>query len=686
MTDPKEMFDDGVRYYVAGRLAEAEQAFRDNLRKFPEHADSLHLLGVTIAQRGRLDEAKELIEKAISQQPNHPMYRNNLAEVFRLQNRWDEAFEQTQEAVALAPTFPDAHYTQGLLFNETRRDEEAVAAFRRALELNPKHGKARFAIANILRAQGRVPMARTEYARLVEEFPQWFEARLNYAVALLELGECEKSIEEHLTALSLRPEHAQTADNLMSIHARLGRVKEAKEWHRRANEKRPREWLRDLRAELVGEVIPTSNQAIDDYREHVTRTLDQLHQEPVSLDSSLLHLSGIEPPMILLYQGREDRSLREKFADVYSKWITPLEPLPASGKPSVGVVVTKGHEGVFGRCLGDMLNEIDNDKIDITIVCSFSGRNILRHLYPYWSMSYLVLSERIDEAAEIIRERRFHRLLFWEVGTDSMNYFLPFYRPCVTQAATWGWPVTTGNRQVNEFVSADCLEVADADKHYVERLVRLKGIPTYYKFPSGPNPLRSRQGMGIDEEDHIYFCSQNVRKVHPDFDVLVGEILRRDSKGKVLIIGDEQQAISDQLVQRFQRTLPDVVDRLFVLSRMPTEMYLNALALADVNLDTLYYGGGANTVFDTLAVGTPMVTLPGEYHRSRFAAGIFEISGVTSTIARSREEYVEIALRIASDAELRKDIHTRLISASREVLENRRAVHAWEEYLLSGIE
>ncbi|MBX9655882.1 tetratricopeptide repeat protein, partial [bacterium] len=640
---------------------------------------------VTLAQRGSLDEGANSIHAALQQQPNHPVFLNNLAEVYRLQKRFDDAFELVRRAIENAPTFPEAHYTLGNLLKETGRDEEAVIEFRKVLELSPKHGKARFALANTLREQGRVPMARREYQQIVEDYPQWFEARLNFAVALLELGDCEESIRQHQAAYSLRPDFKDTADNLGDIYVRLGQVTSAKEWYRRAREGRPRNWLRELRAELVGEVIPSSNQFIDEYRNHVGRTLDRFSNERLVLDPALLHCSGAEPPMILLYQGRVDRLLREKFATFYSRLITPLEPKRPVGKPSVGVVVTKGHEGVFGRCMGDMLHEMGNTKVEVTIICSFSGRNILRHLYPHWTMHYLVLPDRVDHAAELVREQGFRRLLYWEVGTDSMNYFMPFFRPCIRQSTTWGWPVTTGNSSVDEFVSAECLEIEEADTHYVERLVRLKGVPTFYKRPAMPDPLRSRRQMGIDETDHIYFCPQNVRKIHPDFDGILRQILQRDPKGKVLLIGDDQQSLSNQLIQRFRRSIPDVMERLFVLSRMPTEMYLNALALADVNLDTLYYGGGANTVFDTFTTGTPMVTWPGQFHRSRFAAGLFERIGLPSTIAGSVEEYVEIAIKIANEAELRRELHTQLLAKSDEVLENRQAVKAWEDYFLSEL-
>ena len=204
--------------------------------------------------------------------------------------------------------------------------------------------------------------------------------------------------------------------------------------------------------------------------------------------------------------------------------------------------------------------------------------NILQHLYPHWSVDYLVIPSPLDQAAEIISKHQFHLLLYWEVGTDSTNYFLPFFRPAIIQAATWGWPVTTGNRRVDEFVSAACLEPSDGQKHYTETLITLEGVPTFYQRPPVPKPLKTRQELGMKEKDHIYFCPQNLRKIHPDFDHALAGILRSDPEGQILLLADEQPTITELLKIRFRRTIPDVISRIFILSRMPREVYLNVLA------------------------------------------------------------------------------------------------------------
>lgn len=55
---------------------------------------------------------------------------------------------------------------------------------------------------------------------------------------------------------------------------------------------------------------------------------------------------------------------------------------------------------------------------------------------------------------------------------------------------------------------------------------------------------------------------------------------------------------------------------------------------------------------DVLWAGTPVVTLPLESLASRVAASQLTCLGVTELIAKSREEYEEISIRLGTDKEL----------------------------------
>ena len=62
----------------AGRLADAEHRYREILQREPQHADSLHLLGVIALQTGNLAAALALVQQAVALRPDAAPCRNNL--------------------------------------------------------------------------------------------------------------------------------------------------------------------------------------------------------------------------------------------------------------------------------------------------------------------------------------------------------------------------------------------------------------------------------------------------------------------------------------------------------------------------------------------------------------------------------------------------------------------------------
>src|SRR5208283_67127 len=107
-----------------------------------------------------------------------------------------------------------------------------------------------------------------------------------------------------------------------------------------------------------------------------------------------------------------------------------------------------------------------------------------------------------------------------------------------------------------------------------------------------------------------------------------------------------------------------------LVPRMAKAEYFRLVGLADVILDTPHYGGGANTLYDAFACGTPVVTLPGAVHRSRYAAAAYARMGIAEPIAPTAEAYVDRAVEIASQPDLREDLRRRILAASEVLFED----------------
>ena len=171
-----------------------------------------------------------------------------------------------------------------------------------------------------------------------------------------------------------------------------------------------------------------------------------------------------------------------------------------------------------------------------------------------------------------------------------------------------------------------------------------------------------------------------MRKFHPDFDRLLADILRGDPEGQLVVQRGESDHVTHCLQQRVRRTMPDVADRVVWLPRLSNAEYLNLLSAGDALLDPIHYGSG-NTAYDALAVGKPIVTLPGPFQRGRYTLACYCKMGVIDCVAESAADYVAMAVRLGRDEDFRMAVTRRIREASQDLFEDGNAVQEHARFL-----
>jgi predicted O-linked N-acetylglucosamine transferase (SPINDLY family) len=307
-----------------------------------------------------------------------------------------------------------------------------------------------------------------------------------------------------------------------------------------------------------------------------------------------------------------------------------------------------------------------------------------RHLQNR-DVELVALPQRFDLATEQIRAASFDALYFWEVGTDATNYFLPFCRMAPLQVTGWGWPETSGAPALDFHLTSAALAPPGAERLFTEPLARLPHLPAFPRLPPArPRPERPER-FGLPKGARVYFCAQNLRKVHFDMDPMLAGILGADPAAVAVFIDDKSPVLGELLRRRWRAAIGEAAERLIVLPRLPPDDYITLLASSHVVVDTPHFAG-SNTAYDALIAGAPVVTLPGVEPRSRYTAALHESAGITELTAASAGEYVEIAVRVANDQALRRTLGERLRSAVPVAFENPQAVRQLEDFLSAELE
>jgi CRISPR-associated protein Csy1 len=138
-----------------------------------------------------------------------------------------------------------------------------------------------------------------------------------------------------------------------------------------------------------------------------------------------------------------------------------------------------------------------------------------------------------------------------------------------------------------------------------------------------------------------------------------------DPKGVLVMFAGQNDGVTQRFIARLSAAFAEQglapQGRVKLLPFVTHDDYKRINALCDVMLDTLHWSGG-NTSLDALAMGLPIVTLPGEFMRGRQTMGMLTLLGVEELIAASTDDYLAIARRLATDKMYRDEVSRKILA------------------------
>ena len=641
-----------------GDLAGAETLLRDAVRLSPT-AIVYAFLGELLQSSGRTAEAAGCYERALGSDPARVELRLNYAACLKEMRNYDAAGREYRRLIAERPEWALSYASYGALAIEQANWQEALVVLRRALALQP----------------------------------DLVEAHVNLSVALQQTGQLAEALRHCKAALEIDPGYVPALTNLAGEQQQLGDAEAARATLRMRIAASPADDGAAIAMALALPSILDSREHIERVRQRLTEDLDALLSRKLTVRDPPREIGVM--PFYLAYHGRDDRELHQKIAAVHLHacpslaYVAPhcAPPRQTSDRIRVGIVSRFLYSHSIGRVTRGLFRHLDRRRFSVH---AFSLREPFDDIS--WEIAeqadkWITLPQDLVEARLAIAAAQLDVLLYPDIGMDPHTYYLTFARLAPVQCATWGHPVTSGVPNIDYFLSTDYFETADADAHYSEKLVRLQDVafPGHY---SRPDPLLDVPASeGSQGKRRQYLCPQALFKFHPDFDVLLKDLLREDRSGEVAIVG-EPEADHFRMIAlqpRLRRTLGDAYKRVIFLPRAPTGAgYLQRLQACDVVLDTIHYSGG-NTSLEAISVGALVVTMPSQFNRGRHTYGFLRKMRFTETVVSTPEQYVELAIRIATDHGFRAELKSSQALAAAALYEDASAVEQIESFFETAL-
>ena len=436
--------------------------------------------------------------------------------------------------------------------------------------------------------------------------------------------------------------------------------------------------------------IYDSTAEITESRRRYGENLDSLARENLNLSAPETEVGHTQ--FYLAYQGLNDRALQQKAAGLYLKscpslaWTAPhcLSPRPTAGRRlRVGFVSRHLYEHMIGKLNRGSIAHLDRERFEV-VVMQLPGRADAMATAIVASADRAVrLPAKLIDARRAIGEAELDVLFYPDIGMEPMTYFLGFARLAPVQMVTWGHPVTAGIPTIDYFLSSRDLEPDGSEDQYTERLLKPRSPIVYYHRPPLPAHPRGRAWLQVPDGATLYACPQSLFKLHPDFDPLIGAILDRDRNARILFIQDRTGHQARQIRDRFARAFPENVDRVVFTPQLKLAEFLDLIRAADVILDPPHFGGG-NTSLEAFAMGAPIVTLPGNFLRSRITYALYRKMNLLDLVADDAKTYVDLALRLGTDRNWREGLRKTITERSAFLYEDIQVVRDFEDLLLEA--
>ena len=591
-----------------GALEQAIVSFRDALSIAPDHHQALANLGAALHGAGEFDTAVDSFEKAILLRPGDAAVHCRLAVTLLAQGKLDDGVQHYRAAIAINPEYAEAHCDLATTLQVHGRLDEAIEHYRKAVSIKPDFADALSNLGTTLQSKGRLTEAIDILQRALKVNENHAAAHNNLGNAFHEMDRLEESVACFMTALRINPDYPDA-------HANLGGVQQEQ-------------------CEL--------DAAIRSYK----RTIELKPDFP-DVQSNLLFALNYHPDLSdeAIFAAYSDYD-RRAGSPLRAQWKAHGNSRDSARRMRIGYVSPDMRQHSVTHFLEPLMAHHDKGAVEVFAYAELAQEDAATQRYRGYADHWVAtLGMKDDALAERIRTDHID-ILVDLAGHTAKNRLGVFARKPAPVSVTWmGFGYTTGLSAI-DYMLTDAVAAPPGSEHlFSEKPWRLPH-PPYAVF-------RPAEGMGevsalpALERGFVTFgtLTRAVRINHRTIRVWA-QILKRVPDALLVVdsknFQDSRMRASLEAKFAAHGVGPERLDLGF---HSPPWDVLRGL---DIGLDCFPHNSGT-TLFETLYMGVPFVTLADRPSVGRLGSSILHGVGRPQWIAQTEEEYVEIAVGLASD-------------------------------------
>lgn len=521
--------------------------------------------------------------------------------------------------------------------------------------------RAAFDLGNSLSGSEKWSEAVSQYQDVLSKQPghEW---------ALNNLGYCFLRLDDQATAamylrrcLEVNPDNQRALANLLMALERTHNNSEVVAYRRRQLRLHPKD---------VGPALPLANnlQAIgrvDEAIHYYRRFLDSHQHQRVAASNYLLALNytdSVTPEFV----SSEHFRLAQEWSHARCAPSAFSQSRDAGRRLRIGYLSCDYSTHPVGKTMQPIFAA--HNKTDFEVICYSDGTT-----HDGWTKKTRECANAFHETSRLsdeeftqqVRADRLDLLVELQGHTGGRNRLGALARGLAPiQLAFLGYPTTTGHLAVDYRITDEyCDPPGKTQAFHTEKLVRMKrGFLCYRPVDDLPAP----DPLPAEKNGHITFGSfNNPTKVSPTCFRMWTQILKEVPDSRLYVkYGNRfrDPALQERWASEFAAAGVDP-ERIAIATAIPTLLgHLQAIGAVDIAFDPYPYQG-THTTLETLSLGVPVVTLCGETYVRRASSALLMRLGFDELVARTPEEYIRIAVGLASDREslarLRAGIRTR---------------------------